>query len=240
MADRFLLGVLGGMGPLATVDFQYKILLAVGADSDQQQIPMVIWNVPQIADRQKALAGRGPSPLPQLLTGIEQLNRIGATHIVIACNTAHHWFAPLAEASRAPLLHLADATLEAVLNLPQQPARVGMIATEATCAAGWFQQRFDRHNIATLTPTAQEMNEWFVPGCYAVKRGALQEGGEYLAKLAQALCDRGAERLVLACTEVPLALNAVKWSPAQPTIDPAEAMAMLCANIWRQRRAEIV
>ena len=62
----FLLGVLGGMGPLATVDFMAKLLTATPAARDQQQIPVVAWNVPQIADRQKALAGLGPSPLPQL------------------------------------------------------------------------------------------------------------------------------------------------------------------------------
>ncbi len=62
------------MGPLATLDFQHKLLDATPADSDQQQLPSVIWNVPQV-DRQKALAGLGPSPLPQLLLGIETLNQ---------------------------------------------------------------------------------------------------------------------------------------------------------------------
>ncbi|MCU5772508.1 amino acid racemase [Erwiniaceae bacterium BAC15a-03b] len=237
MSEPFLLGILGGMGPLAAVDFQYKILRAVTADSDQQQIPMVIVNVPQIPDRQQALAGSGPSPLPQLLAATATLNRAGASHIVIACNTAHHWFVQLAQVSRAPLLHIADATLDAVLNLRAAPQKVGLIATTATAHAGWFQQRFARHHIATLLPTAQETEQWFVPGCYAVKRGAVEEGGALLAKLAQALLDRGAERLILACTEVPLALDAIGWSPPQRAIDPAAAMAAHCARLWQQQRA---
>ena len=73
-SGRYLLGVLGGMGPLATLDFQRRLLDATPAQNDQQQLPSVVWNVPQIADRQKALAGSGPSPLPQLIHGIEKLN----------------------------------------------------------------------------------------------------------------------------------------------------------------------
>jgi len=233
MAEPFLLGVLGGMGPLAAVDFQYQLLRAVNSVSDQQQIPMVVWNVPQIADRQKALAGDGPSPLPQLTDGVERLNRVGASHIVIACNTAHHWFEALQAASRAPLLHIADATAEAVAGLA--PASVGLIATQGTLDAGWFQQRFTRHGIETLLPTASEIADYFIPGCYAVKRGEVTAGGELLARQAQALLDRGAERLVLACTEVPLALRAIGWQPPRDPIDPAEAMAAVCARLWQQQ-----
>lgn len=235
MAEPFLLGVLGGMGPLAAVDFQHQLLRAVNSASDQQQIPMAVWNVPQIPDRQLALAGRGPSPLPQLIDGVERLNRIGASHIVIACNTAHHWFEALQAASRAPLLHIADATLEAVTAL--SPASVGLIATQGTLDAGWFQRRFARHGIETLLPTAAEMVNDFVPGCYAVKRGDVAAGGEQLARLAQALLDRGAERLVLACTEVPLALRAIGWQPPRAVVDPAEAMAAVCAGLWQQQRS---
>lgn len=77
MAKPFLLGVLGGMGPLATLDFQRRLLEATPALSDQQQIPTVVWNVPQIADRQQALAGKGPSPPPQLLHAVDKLNQAG-------------------------------------------------------------------------------------------------------------------------------------------------------------------
>jgi aspartate racemase len=116
MAKPFLLGVLGGMGPLATLDFQHKLLDATPAQSDQHHLPSVVWNVPQIADRQKALAGAGPSPLPQLLEGIEKLNQAGASHIAIPCNTAHHWYPQLSAASDAPILHIVDATLDALLT----------------------------------------------------------------------------------------------------------------------------
>ena len=168
MAKPFLLGVLGGMGPLATLDFQHKLLDATPAQSDQHHLPSVVWNVPQIADRQKALAGAGPSPLPQLLEGIEKLNQAGASHIAIPCNTAHHWYPQLSAASDAPILHIVDATLDALLTVAKKPERVGIIATKGTLDAGWFQQRLAAQGIESITPTEDELAEWFVPGGSAV------------------------------------------------------------------------
>ncbi len=226
----FLLGVLGGMGPLATVDLLQKIIEETPAQRDQQHAPVVAWSVPQIADRQQALAGTGPSPLPDLLPALAQLNRAGASHILIPCNTAHYWYPQLAEASAAPIIHIADATVD---SLPPRPVkRVGLIATQGTLDAGLFQRRFADVGIATLLPAPQEMTDWFVPGCYAVKRGELQRGGELLSRLAQALIDRGAERLVLACTEVPPALAAIGSPLQQLSIDPTRALARAAARLW--------
>lgn len=230
----FLLGVLGGMGPLATVDFMAKLLEATPAQNDQQQIPVVAWNVPQIADRQKALAGTGPSPLPQLLNAIEKLNAAGASHIAIPCNTAHHWFEALREASAAPVLHIVDATLSRISE--EVPARVGVIATRGTLEAGWFQQGLTRLGVTAVLPEAHELENLFVPGCYAVKRGALREGGELLSLQAQALVERGAQTLILACTEVPVALRAIDSPFLSYSIDPAQALAERCSAIWQEYR----
>lgn len=233
MAKPFLLGVLGGMGPLATLDFLRRLLEATPAQSDQQQIPTVVWNVPQIADRQKALAGTGPSPLPQLLHAVEKLNQAGASHIAIPCNTAHHWYDALSEASSAPVLHIVDATLDALSQAEEKPQRVGVIATKGTLDAGWYQKRLAAQSIEVVVPTPEELAQWFVPGCYAVKRGALVEGGELLALQANALFARGAQKLVLACTEVPVALEAVRAPFRHLTWDPAQALAERCSQLWQ-------
>jgi len=235
MAKPFLLGVLGGMGPLATLDFLRRLLEATPAQSDQQQIPTVVWNVPQIADRQKALAGTGPSPLPQLLHAVEKLNQAGASHIAIPCNTAHHWYDALSEASSAPVLHIVDATLDTLSQAEEKPQRVGVIATKGTLDAGWYQERLAAQSIEVVVPTPEELAQWFVPGCYAVKRGALVEGGELLALQANALFARGAQKLVLACTEVPVALEAVRAPFRHLTWDPAQALAERCSQLWQTR-----
>lgn len=237
MSESWRLGILGGMGPLATLDLQQKILSATPVQRDQDHVPTVVWNVPQIADRQRALAGDGPSPLPQLLSAVAGLNRAGVDHIVIPCNTAHHWYDELAAASQAPLLHIADITAQAVAELPSRPATIGLIATRGTLDAGWFQARFAALGIETVTPTEDELQKWFVPGCYAVKRGELQGGGALLHQLADRLTARGADRLVLACTEVPPALAAAASAHLSLAVDPTDALAQACVRLWRRARS---
>ncbi|WOY03738.1 cysteate racemase [Dickeya fangzhongdai] len=237
MPTRFLIGVLGGMGPLATVDLLQKIIAATPVQRDQQHVPMAVWNVPQIPDRQRALAGIGESPLPALLDGIEHLNRLDVSHLIIPCNTAHHWFDELRSASRAPVLHIADATLaQTQLALAGTPSpRVGVIATHGTLAAGWYQQRLAALDIETVLPDEQEMDNLFVPGCYAVKRGEVAAGGALFGQLADRLAARGATQLILACTEVAPGLAAAQSRWLARSIDSTEALARRCVALWREQ-----
>ncbi|AHB11081.1 aspartate/glutamate racemase family protein [Zymomonas mobilis] len=236
MAKPVLIGVLGGMGPLATLDLLHKIIAATPAEKDQDHVPVVCWNVPQIADRQKALAGKGDSPLPQLLEGIEKLNRLDVSHIVIPCNTAHHWYHALVEVSHAPILHIADETITQILSMEAVPKKVGIIATQGTLSAGWYQKKLIAANIEVIFPTEGEMNRLFVAGCYAVKQNKLATAAQLLEELSASLVNRGAEKLLLACTEVPLAL-AYNNSPfLKKSIDPTEMLAQSCVNIWKDQK----
>jgi aspartate racemase len=227
-----LVGILGGMGPLATVDLMAKIVAQTPAARDQDHVPVLAWNVPQVPDRQRALAGDGPSPLPAMQQGIARLNDAGATCIAIACNTAHHWHAALQAASEAPILHIARITLEA-LRRQQVSGPVGLIATQGTLAARLYQDLLEPAGIGCLLPDAEEMETLFAPGCHAIKRGAVDEGGRLLDTLAEALAARGAARLLLACTEVPVGLERIA-SPLLPIcIDPTLALARACIAHYR-------
>ena len=227
-----LVGILGGMGPLATVDLMAKIIAHTPAARDQDHVPVIAWNVPQVPDRQRALAGDGPSPLPAMQEGIARLNDAGATCIAIACNTAHHWHAELQAASSAPILHIARITLD-VLRREQVAGPVGLIATHGTLAAGLYQDLLEAAGIECLLPDAQQMDTLFVPGCYAIKRGAVSEGGYLLDALADALVARGAARLLLACTEVPVGLERIASPLLSVCIDPTLALAHACIAHYR-------
>ncbi len=234
-----LIGILGGMGPLGAVDLMQKMIEETGAASDQDQIAVVCWNVPQIPDRQRALAGVGPSPLPAMLKGIAALNRIGATRIVIACNTAHHWFDALRAASNAPQLHIVDATLAALPATGDGPAAerittVGLIATQGTLDADLYQSSLAARGIACIIPSADALQRFFTPGCYAIKQGRMADGAALLDSMAQCLVERGAQRLLLACTEVPPALTYGASVHLPVCIDPTRALARACADYWRQ------
>jgi len=232
-----LIGVLGGMGPLATVDFLDKLVRSTPARCDQDHVPWLAWNVPQIPDRQKALAGIGESPLPAMLEGIAALNSAGATRIAIPCNTAHLWYEQIAAASRAPLIHIVDAAIAAVERRAAGRGIVGIVATRGTLAAGMYQQRLAARDIPCVVNSDEELDVLFTPGCYAIKQNQLEHGGTLLEAAARQLVARGAQTLVLACTEVPVGLARVQSTLLPICVDATQALANACVDYWRQESA---
>lgn len=227
-----LVGVLGGMGPLATLDFLQKLLDAKIVQRDQDHVPTVTWNVPQIPDRQKALAGTGEDPLPAMLQGIERLNAAGATCIAIPCNTAHIWFDDLQKHSAAPILHIVDATIDALRVRYKSGDRIGIIATQGALNQRLYQSRLEAAGLDYITHSDQELDELFTPGCYAIKANDIPRGGQLLAESAQRLLDRGATQLVMACTEVPIGLAHAAPELLAVSTDPAQALAQACVRHW--------
>jgi aspartate racemase len=227
-----LIGVLGGMGPLATVDFLHKVVVSTPAARDQDHVPLLVWSVPQIPDRQKALAGTGESPLPAMLHGIRRLNEGGATRIAIACNTAHLWSNELARASKAPLIHIVDAAITAVERQGGQDGPIGIVATRGTLNANLYQDRLVARKLSFLINTDDEVDTLFTPGCYAVKQNQLDQGGALLESAARRLVERGARTLILACTEVPVGLAHIGSDLLPISIDPTQALADACIRYW--------
>lgn len=220
-----LLGVLGGMGPLATVDFLHKVLLATPAHSDQDHVPMVISCIPQVPDRTAAFRGEGESPLAAIIESGRRLVAAGADLVLMPCNTAHLWFDEIRDALQVPMLHLVDAALDDAAELTAAHDRIGLLATDATLASGLYvnRQPANRRPVRWLLPTAHEMNDLVMPGIAAVKAGQIEHSSDLLRLAAQALVRRGATALVLGCTEIPLALDARRAECA--LIDATAALA---------------
>jgi aspartate racemase len=220
-----VVGILGGMGPLATIDFMRKMLLATPAAIDQEHVPVVVSSIPQVPDRTHAFRGEGPSPLAAMVASGRRLAGAGAGLVVMPCNTAHLWFDELRRALDLPMLHLVDAALEDAVTLAGPQARIGLLATDATLAAGLYINRPSPrgHGVHWLCPTASEMLEWVMPGIAAVKAGDLATGREHLLAAALALKQRGADALVLGCTEIPLALDTT--NAPLPLVDATAALA---------------
>lgn len=216
------IGILGGMGPLATVDFMRKILAATPARCDQEHLPLLVSSIPQIPDRTAAFLGEGTSPLPALVSSARRLADAGARLLVMPCNTAHLWFEPLQATLGLPMLHLVDAALGEAVSQTPAGAAIGLLATRATQASGLYVQRADA-SVRWLMPTPDELARWVMPGIQAIKAGDLAQGATCLRQAAQALADRGAGSLVLGCTEIPLALDAER--AGLPVIDATAALA---------------
>ena len=199
-------GILGGMGPAAALDLQAKILALTPATRDEDHLPVVTWNVPQIPDRVAAIAGRGPSPLPAMAEGARALEAAGAEAIAIACNTAHHWAESLRAGMRVPLLHIVDAVAEAIAARPARPARIGLMGTRGTLASGFYGRRLEALGFAWIAPDEACQASCIDPAIAAVKRADRAGAVERFSGAARHLRERGADLLLLGCTELPLAL----------------------------------
>lgn len=231
-----LLGVLGGMGPLATVDFLGKLVEETPALRDQDHVPAVVYTVPQIPDRPAAIAGSGESPLPAMLEGVRVLKQAGATAIAIPCNTAHYWYDDLRRAAGMPVLHIADAACDALDRRAIRAGKVGLLGTDGTIAAGFFQERLHLRSRQAVLNTPAEQSEWVLPAIACVKRLQLEHAHEAILRACQALHARGADALILACTELPVALDYAPSPYAATAVDATRALAQACAAWWTGQR----
>lgn len=215
-------GILGGMGPAATVDLMAKVLAATPARRDEEHVPLIVWNVPQVPSRPAAMRGEGPSPLPAMLEGARFLEGAGATALAVACNTAHHWADELQRSIAIPLLHIADAAVDELARR-DPPARTAALAgTRATLHAGIYQERLAAHGIAVLLPE-EPIQEAIDRAIEHVKAGEPARARTEFVPVAQALLDRGADALLLACTELPLVDCPASMRPR--LVDPTLALA---------------
>jgi aspartate racemase len=232
-----LVGVLGGMGPLATIDFMHKVLAATPATTDQEHVPMLVSCIPQVPDRTAAFRGEGASPLDAMLACGRRLVAAGAGLVVVPCNTAHLWYDALQAGLGLPMIHLVDAAIDEAAAAAGDGGAVGLLATDATLASGLYVNR-DRaasRGVQWLLPTAREVLELVMPGIQAVKAARLDEARVHLEAAARALQRRGARAVVLACTEIPLVLDA--QGAGLPVVDATAALARRVVTWSLERRA---
>ncbi len=210
------------MGPAATLDLQQKILSFTPAVKDQDHVPTIVWNVPQIPDRLAAISGSGPSPLPDLLHAALTMQGAGATAIAMPCNTAHYWANELVAGLTIPLLHIAEAVMA---DMPPNVRKIALLSTPATIKAGFYQSRMREKSVQVITPSGAEA-ERLMRAIHCVKSGRTAEGIPDFLAVADALLGSGADCLLLACTELPL------LSPGTPVeaqcLDPTAALARAC------------
>lgn len=219
-----MLGVLGGMGPLATVDFMGKVVRNTSARCDQQHIEMIVCSAPHIPDRTEAIRDEGIDPFPAMLEALRRLERAGAGCIAIPCNTAHHWHAALQASTELPILHIVDAVTDLLRREGIADGTIGLLATDGTLATGVYQDRLSKRGYTCLAPhTAEQVD--VMRAIRLVKADRVDAAAVILEAVAQDLLERGCRRVAMACTEIPLALAGVKEPLRSRLLDPTDALA---------------
>lgn len=213
------IGILGGMGPSATVDFMDKLIRLTPATRDQQHLPVIVANLPHVPDRSSAILGHGEDPLPALLQGIDLLNRVEVGVVAIPCNSSHHWYAQMAERSNAPIIHIAQACVAAIPAVPH--ARIAILATRGALASGFYQAALQARGLEYVVPDASGVQNHVDACIKAIKGGDMPGGTAALNAVFSAMALAGATAAILGCTELPVAARA-----ADPT-----AMALIDSSL---------
>ncbi len=199
-------GVLGGLGPKATLDFFAKVLERTRAERDQDHLHLLIDNNPQVPNRNEAVAGTGPSPAPALAQMARGLEAAGADFLVMACNAAHAFKGAITEATSLPFISIIEETVAATLERQPGVATLAVLAAAGCLDAGLYRDAFAAHGVRTLEPEG-ERRERFMELLYRIKAGDKGPAVRTdMRALAAELIAEGAEVLVAGCTEVPLVL----------------------------------
>jgi len=222
-----IIGILGGMGPAATVDLFDKIVKATPAACDQDHLRILVDNDPRVPDRTAALQGRGPDPVPALVACAQRLEAAGADFLVMPCHTAHAFADAIQAKIGIPLLRLPDEAASAIAAGYPAVRRVGLLATTGTLASGLYGAALRLRRLQALSPASEAQESLVMEAIYG--RDGIKAGGppagprRLLQRAAAGLVEQGAELILLACTELPLALRAEDVSV--PLLDATDVLA---------------
>ncbi|HYH76642.1 MAG TPA: amino acid racemase [Arthrobacter sp.] len=218
------MGILGGMGPMATADFYLKLVLATPAAIDQEHLQVFIWSDPTIPDRSEALLAHGADPTPALIAGAKLLEQSGAGMLAVPCNTAHAFLKSVQAEVGIPIIHMIEETANYVGSLIPEVRCVGLLSTTGTQRAGLYQEWLEQKGITVLSPAADSQEKLVMPAIRAVKAGqsnfAVKAG---LMMAARELVAAGAQAIIGGCTEIPVGLEAGDIDV--PFVDPARILA---------------
>ena len=220
--EKKTIGIIGGMGPLATADLFEKIVGHTKAACDQEHLHVVIDSNTNIPDRTAALLHGGADPLPELVKSAGRLEKMGADVLIMPCNTAHNYYDGIAAAVSVPVLHMVRLTAQALVERGVKKA--GLLATDGTVRTGIYQRSFEGSGVELLTPDEAGQRAVMEMIYQGVKAGDMAFDAQPARQAMERLLAAGAEVLILGCTELPLAVKL--YGIALPAVDPTLELAL--------------
>ena len=212
-------GVIGGMGPEATVEFMHRLLVAVPASDDAEHLHVIADNNPKIPSRIKALIDRnGEDPTPVLCDMARKLEASGADFLVVPCNTAHYYWPAIAETVRIPVLDVVALTVAKLKLFSPVPRRIGILASPAVRLVGSFEDRLSTAGFSAQFPDDQAESK-LLTIIRAVKAARVTPAvqREFLSIAIE--LGEVTDALLVACTELSLLPAPTASKPLLDTLD---------------------
>lgn len=235
-----IIGIVGGVGPYAGLDLTRKIFDQTVARRDQEHVSVILWSTPdEIGDRSEYVLGRSSiNPATGIAAIVRRMEAAGASHAAIACNTAHA--PPIFDVitrilrdsgSRIELVNMVEQVVRFVRQHHPAVAAVGVLATDGTMRSNVYTAGFARAGIKVLYPDAEVQARKVLPAIYDVDYGIKAKSEQVTVRARTDLLDaaahlfaKGAQALVLGCTELPLAIKAAEIG-GRTVIDPTLVLA---------------
>jgi len=209
MAEKAI-GIVGGMGPEATLYLFEKIIRNTPARCDQDHLRVIIDSNPKVPDRTRAILEDGEDPVPIMVKSGRTLIKAGADFIIIPCISAHYFLDEISRKLDRPILSAFDTVAERILDTSPSMKTVGLLATNGTIQGGLFQEKLMENGIRTRVPD-DENQERVMATIYNIKGDpegfSRQENKAVLKDVAGYLIQNGSEGIIAGCTEIPLVLE---------------------------------
>lgn len=215
------IGIIGGMGPMATCNLMEKIIRHTDADCDQEHIHIYVDCNTNIPDRTAAILKHGDDPIPEMIKSAHRLQFMGASVLIMPCNTAHYFLPQLKAHVDIPILNMLQET--ATYLREQGFQTVAVLATDGTIETKLYDKALKQEGITPLYPDPQEQALVMSLIYDCVKAGKACPYPEKVIRMCEHLASQGAQALILGCTELPIAFSAIPVSTK--TIDPTEILA---------------
>ena len=195
------IGIIGGMGPLATVHLFERIVLRTKAQKDQDHIRVLIDSNTNIPDRTKAIIGDGEDPVKELVNSAKILEKGGADFLIMPCNTAHYFIDEIKKSVNIPFLNMPEETVKYTYDKYGKDTVVGIMATDGTIKSKIYENYYSKLGIKTVVPVkTQERIMKFIYD--VIKKGNYNAGTDLLFECANELKELGATTFLLGCTEL--------------------------------------
>ncbi len=226
-----IVGILGGMGPDATIDIFQKIVMATPAVDNEEHLRILIDNNPKMPSRQDAILHNGPSPVPAMIESCLLLARSGADFLIFGSHTSHWFHADVQKGVPVPILHIIEECVAEMQATLPEVKRVGILASPGALRTNMFQDHLIQAGLEPISPLPDEEKSIIKAILDFKHTWRIGPSKTALLAVSDRMAERGAQALIMGCTEIPVILAEERY--AVPLIDPNRIMAKVAVAYAR-------
>ena len=219
-----MVGVIGGMGPATTVDYMQQIIKLSSANTDQEHVPLCVWNDPRIPDRSNAILTNNTDKVSDYLISVaKRLENNNCLFLTMPCNTAHYWAYDIKKSVKIPFIDMIEETIEKINELGYKT--LALLSTKGTKQAKIYEKYANKYNIIVRYPNEINMKK-ISDIIYKIKGGNYNKT-QCIIEINQILANMGADCTVLGCTEL-----SIIYKSSHNIFDPLNILARKTIELW--------